>query len=390
MPAAALFVPLLLSQLAVATTSPGAGSTGRRRSAPGASGPVTLSNTRLPRDQFNNTLITGEADILVHPSDGHYYFYFNNWGNCSGVDCCSTEVGCRDCCYFVGEPGFPTATCVETNNHSVVVYRTLDFATWQFLGEALPAAARPDPQIEYRPHVVWNTKTELFVMWYNRYSMRDDVHFKYGVAVSKTAAGPFTVASEDVATHAGVKVGDLDILVDGSNAYLVHGDTKMAVEQLDETFTRTTGKVARFETPPDKHNRGSEGPVFFERLGIFYILPGTGCCGCLGGSNMYVFTSTSPMGPFTYRGDSGSNTTAPFDVHSPWNYPTRAQASAAVKIDGGTGHAEQILWMGNQWVTSQAPGRPRNSDLLYFWPLEFTADENVSQVRYEQSVQVHL
>jgi hypothetical protein len=47
--------------------------------------------------------------------------------------------------------------------------------------------------------------------------------------------------------------------------------------------------------------------------------------------------------------------------------------------------------MGKQWVTSQAPGRPRNSvDLLYFWPLEFTADGDISQVWYEQSVQVYV
>ena len=140
--------------------------------------PTVLSNLALPKDANGGPLITGEADVLVY--NGSFYFYFNNWGNCSGVDCCGTEVGCRDCCYFVGEPGYPAATCVETNNHSVVVYRTPDFATWQFLGEALPASARPDPQIEYRPHVVWNAKTELFVMWYNRFSMRDEVRFKYG------------------------------------------------------------------------------------------------------------------------------------------------------------------------------------------------------------------
>ena len=38
---------------------------------------VMLSNTQLPTDQFNRSLLTGEADILVHPTDGHYYFYFN-------------------------------------------------------------------------------------------------------------------------------------------------------------------------------------------------------------------------------------------------------------------------------------------------------------------------
>ena len=61
---------------------------------------VVLSNTELPRDNFGNPLVTGEADILTHPTDGHHYFYFNNWGNCSGVNCCNdTRAGCRSCCF---------------------------------------------------------------------------------------------------------------------------------------------------------------------------------------------------------------------------------------------------------------------------------------------------
>lgn len=164
-----------------------------------------------------------------------------------------------------------------------------------------------------------------------------------------------------------------------------HGDTNMAVEQLDNTFTKTTNRVTRLQIPSDPHGRGSEGPVFFQRAGVYYILPGTGCCGCLGGSNIYVFTAKHPMGPYQYQGDVGSNITAPWDPHSPWNYPTRAQASAAVDIG-----SDQILWMGNQWVTSKAPGQPRNSDLLYFWPLEFTSDGNISQVRYERTVQISI
>ena len=48
-------------------------------------------------------------------------FYFNNWGNCSGVDCCDDPHGCSSCCFRQRVPG----SCVETTNHSVVVYRTV-------------------------------------------------------------------------------------------------------------------------------------------------------------------------------------------------------------------------------------------------------------------------
>ena len=53
-------------------------------------------------------------------------------------------------------------SCVETTNHSVVVYRTEDLSTWEYLGEAIRA---PRLGIEYRPHVVWNARTQRFVMW---------------------------------------------------------------------------------------------------------------------------------------------------------------------------------------------------------------------------------
>ena len=45
--------------------------------------------------------------------------------------------------------------------------------------------------------------------------------------------------------------------------------------------------------------------------------------------------------------------------------------------------------MGNAWDTAAQPGRPRNHDLLYFFPLEFAADGTIEQVRREASVQVY-
>lgn len=63
-----------------------------------AGSPVTLSNTQLPVDTAGNPLTTGEASVMKSP-DGHFYFYFNNWGECyCGVQypwlegCCASKT----------------------------------------------------------------------------------------------------------------------------------------------------------------------------------------------------------------------------------------------------------------------------------------------------------
>ena len=50
---------------------------------------ATLSNVELPLDQFGNKILTGEANVMEH--NGSWFFYFNNWGTCPGVDCCASS-----------------------------------------------------------------------------------------------------------------------------------------------------------------------------------------------------------------------------------------------------------------------------------------------------------
>jgi hypothetical protein len=113
----------------------------------------------------------------------------------------------------------------------------------------------------------------------------------------------------------------------------------------------------------------AEGPVFFKRKGIYYILGGTTCCACRGGSSVYVFTAPAPLGPWTFRADIGSSPQH-YDPHAPNNYVTRAQASDVFQVvgsgragggggGGGGSSDDQWLWLGNQWVT----GPQRNRDL---------------------------
>ncbi|KAJ9464983.1 glycosyl family 43 [Diplonema papillatum] len=309
---------------------------------------VVLSNLHLPEDTSGNDLITGEADVLQH--NGSYYFYFNNWGGCPGVNCCNTSGGCASCC-FQG----PNDACVYTSNHSVVAYKTDDLQTWEFGGVALAPSDRKNGTV-FRPHVVYNAKNNIFVMWYED---RWDGQKGYAVATSTNPLGPFKTVADSVPMATGDKIGDFDIFIDPDTSVAYHVRTGFAVEELNSDYTGPSGASTHFSTP-----EAAEGPVMFKKDGLYYILPGTSCCACKGGSSVYVFTSPTPLGNYTYQGEIGSNPSK-FDPHSPNNFVTRAQASAVFEVNSS------LVWMGNQWVTSQRPGNPRDNDLLYFTPLSF-------------------
>ena len=107
---------------------------------------VTLSNTQLPVDDNGDLLLTGEMSVL---SDNlGWVIYTNNWGGCPGVDCCNAVgwSGCSTCCFTKPPLSDP---CVYTDNHTVVAYRTNDWATFAPLGAVLPPSAR-HPGVEFR------------------------------------------------------------------------------------------------------------------------------------------------------------------------------------------------------------------------------------------------
>lgn len=314
--------------------------------------PATLSNIALPLDQNGQKLIAGEASVMVHGDE--YWFYFNDWGSCPGVDCCDTSGGCASCCFK--NPPHPIDACQSPYgyNHTIQAYVTRDFSSWENKGQALPRSKRP-PGIEFRPAVVYNAKTQLFVMWYE-----DRPASGYFVATSSTPAGPFETVAINVTMPGSGRVGDFNIFVDDDGA-AYHVRTGFDIVRLNANFTGAAEHVASFTTP-----KNSEGPAMFKRQGTYYVTAGTECCACIGGSAIYVLSAPSPEGPWTYQGEVGSNPQT-FDKRSKDNYVTKAQGSAVFRI------GDEHIYLGNQWNSglSESPPGPRHHDLLYWGVIGF-------------------
>lgn len=179
------------------------------------------------------------------------------------------------------------------------------------------------------------------------------------------------------------RTGDYDVFVD-DDGQAYHVRTGFVVERLDEDYLGGTGQFSTFSTP-----KPSEAPVMFKRQGRYYILAGTACCACKGGSSVYVLVAEQPLGPYTFLGDVGSNP-GPFKPHSPDNYVTRAQASDVFiwppTVAETSSNASVFVWLGNQWVTATEPGHPRNHDLVYWTPLNFTSNGSIARLHWHDQV----
>jgi len=338
---------------------------------------VTLSNEKLPRDQAGKEIITGEACVLQHESA--YYFYFNDWGSCPGVDCCDSKDGCWSCCFT--HPPHPYAPgCANHANgsdpygqyHIIRAYRTQDFKVFEDLGVVLDLEHRP-PGIVFRPHVVFNALTKKFVMYFEDRSSHNG---NYLVATASKPEGPFETLGPVHMLGKG-RIGDFEVFVD-DDGVAYHVRTGFDVVKLNASYTGAEEHMSSFHTP-----EAAEAPVMFKRQGRYYVLTGHGCCACIGGANLYVHMSESLRGPWKYLGDIGRNPFVPFDVHKPINYVTKSQGSTHLKIKTTSGE-DLYIWLGNQWASglSKNPPGPRNHDLLYWAALTFEEDGSIRQLEY--------
>ena len=127
-----------------------------------------------------------------------------------------------------------------------------DLESWTYVGDILPRNSRPEG-IYFRPKVIFNRKTNKYVLWINHLAPASTPLVSYPdarflVATSDTSIGPFEIVNEkaDIEIEGG---GDFDLLVDPndpeSSAYLAYdawgNNHAVVVEKLSEDYTNSLG-----------------------------------------------------------------------------------------------------------------------------------------------------
>ena len=184
-------------------------------------------------------------------------------------------------------------------------YSSKDLYNWKYEGNVLPAV-KDDPnhdlhtgKVLERPKVVYNAKTNKFVMWMHVESM-DYSKSSSGVAFSDSPTGPFSyirsmrpnaghwpvnlTATDTVGEsilkrdfQGGQMARDMTIFVDDDGKayhfYSSEMNATLHLAELTEDYLDHTGKFKRLFI-----NRSMEAPAVFKHQGKYYFIA-SGCTG---------------------------------------------------------------------------------------------------------------
>ncbi|SEA49262.1 family 43 glycosylhydrolase [Pedobacter hartonius] len=260
-----------------------------------SSATATFTNFNEKGEQVTRFSCAGEAidahDGEIALFDGMYYLYGTSYD-------CGFQWGKKDAPFC----GFK-------------VYSSRDMVSWTDRG-FLFDAAKPVWQTRcngatygcFRPHVIFNKKTSLYILWINVYDNR--VGFR--VFTAKNPTGPFTeVAEPRLAVNAdspvaGLNNGDHDTFVDDDGtAYVAYTDWRtkgtIVIEKLNPDYLSGTGVHVKAVTTGN-----TEAPSLFKRGSKYYITYSDPNCGYCSGTGTSYKTAASPLGPWS-EGISISN-----------------------------------------------------------------------------------
>ncbi|MFD2146774.1 family 43 glycosylhydrolase [Mucilaginibacter antarcticus] len=320
---------------------------------------ASFNNFNAKGEQVTKFSKLGDAvdahDGEVAYFNGTYYLYGTSYG-------CGFEWGHKDAPFC----GFK-------------VYSSKNMVTWTDRGALFNASTavwqtrcNGNTYGCFRPHVIYNAKTRLYVLWINVYDNR----VGYRVFTSKTPVGPFIEKAEPKLSLntempvAGLNNGDHDTFVDDDGtAYLAFTDWRaggaIAIEQLSDDYLTGTGKIVKAVTVTK-----TEAPALFKRKGVYYVVYSDPNCGYCSGTGSSYKTAKSPLGPWSEGIRISDNSCG-----------GQPSFVSTIKLKGG----DVFLYGSDLWNNAA-----KNESLAnYYWaPLTFAADGSINPIECQNTVAV--
>ena len=209
----------------------------------------------------------------MHRVGDIFYIYFNDWGDCPGINRCSSARWCASCCFRDGSAPRPFRKCSDPfgADHIVRAYSTCNFRLWQRLVESV--VLNRAPGVLLRPRVVFNAHSRLWVMWYENRQLESFLSNAsglskrkrrlmwppyYAVATSSSPAGPFNDVRPRVTTPGFGRHGDFSLFVDNDGA-AYHVRTGLEIVRLDGSYTAPLELVLPLRRRASKRQSCSRG-----------------------------------------------------------------------------------------------------------------------------------
>ena len=285
-------------------------------------------------------------------------------------------------CYWFGEIKDGGALA----RSGVSCYSSKDLLQWKNEGVALKVADDPESEIQAgcimeRPKVIYNEKTQKFVMWFHLELKGQSYNAaRTGVAISDSATGPYTYL-RSYRPNAGVwpenvppkfKDGDGDhcmqylrrdleggqmsrdmtlFVDDDGTAYHIHSAEEnytLNISELSDDYTSFTKRWVRIA--PGGHN---EAPAVFKHRGKYYMIT-SGCTGW-DPNAARLFVADRMLGEWEYLGNPCVGDDANLTFHS--------QSTYVLPISEKRG---AYIFMADRWNARQL------NDSRYIWlPIQF-------------------
>ncbi len=217
---------------------------------------------------------------------------------------------------------YATNTEVNGKTLNIQAARSRDLVAWELVGDALPEKPVWADKDFWAPHVLYDSLSQTYYLYYSGESVSESSGKCLGVATSKSPAGPFIDKGEPLLCGEGfVNIDPMafdDPITGKKLLYWGSGFEAIKVQELtDNRLDFKEGSIPIelvhpiANDDPANYQRLVEGAWVVYRNGYYYLFySGDNCCGDSAHYAVMVARSQKAEGPYELLAEAGGNSSS--------------------------------------------------------------------------------